>query len=377
MARAVPSLGRPFPFAVAVALTSAVLLSACQGQANNKPSQAAGVGPINCGEPASLVNYPRDKSWLGLRLGPLFFSAFGPGQDRAVIAGFDRRLPTKVVIQPIDPLNAPTKVEGKRCSNGERLRFEYGASWDTPVAVLPPVGASADGTPVGYTGYMLFTAPGKWVISVSSNDGQLIGSAIVLVQEAPNSTVSDPTPLPTPTDYKQVCLLESSVCSCASQLQDAVCSQSIPASLLRPLRLPQVAPGQVCPTTADHHVSTKDFAGLALGTGPVQPLIAATAIVVPREDGWYEAKTLWFTLPGYVGAVLVRGARIDGQGPVGFGEQPLIGHLIIPPGPTINEGSDGYRQAPGGTFVRAPGCYAWQVDGIDFSYELIFKAMLR
>jgi hypothetical protein len=189
--------------------------------------------------------------------------------------------------------------------------------------------------------------------------------------------VSDLTPLPKPTDYVHVCQLEASVCSCAPQLQDATCSQSLPATILRPLRLPHVALGEVCPTTSDHPVTTEDFAGVALGTGPVEPLTAATPIVAQRPDGWYGTKTLWFTLPSYAGAVLVRGARIDGEGLVGFGEQPLIGHLIIPPGPTINEGADGYRQAPGGTFVEAPGCYAWQVDGSEFSYVLIFKAATR
>jgi hypothetical protein len=89
--------------------------------------------------------------------------------------------------------------------------------------------------------------------------------------------------------------------------------------------------------------------------------------------GWFGYKTLWFTLPSYVDVVLIRGARIDGDGPVGFGEQPAIGHLIIPPGPTLN-GQDGYREAPGGTFVKSSGCYAFQVDGIGFSYVIVFSA---
>jgi len=189
--------------------------------------------------------------------------------------------------------------------------------------------------------------------------------------------VSDLTPLPTPMDYRHVCQLEASVCSCAPQLADPTCSQSLPANIVRPLRLPVVSSGDACPTTSDHPESTEDFAGVALGSGQVEPLIGSTPIVALRSDGWYATKTLWFTIPKYDGPVLVRGARIDGQGPVGFGEQPLIGHLIIPPGPTLNEGLDGYRQAPGGTFVRAPGCYAWQVDGIGFSYVLVFKAVLR
>ena len=73
--------------------------------------------------------------------------------------------------------------------------------------------------------------------------------------------------------------------------------------------------------------------------------------------------------------MLLRGSRIDGTGLVAFGEGPVIGHLIIPPGPTINEYPDLYREAPGGTYVQSLGCYAWQVDGTDFSYEIVFKAV--
>ena len=129
------------PLAAVIVLAVAVSLGACEGNAIKTSPKAAVATPMNCGDPAVLMSYPRDKSWQGLRLGPLFFSAFGPGKDHAVISDFDPRFPTKVVIQPTDPLNSPLKVEGRRCSNGERLRFEYGASWDTPVAVLPPAGA--------------------------------------------------------------------------------------------------------------------------------------------------------------------------------------------------------------------------------------------
>lgn len=168
-------------FNVAALLAATVLLCACETKATTASPQASVASPINCGAPAVLVGYPRDKSWHGLRVGPLFFSGFGPGTDQAIISNYDPRYPTKMVIQPIEPLTAPVKVEGRRCSNGERLRFEYGASWDTPVAVLTPAGAADNGTPVGYTGYMLFTAPGKWMISVTRNGGQLMESAVVMV----------------------------------------------------------------------------------------------------------------------------------------------------------------------------------------------------
>ena len=193
--------------------------------------------------------------------------------------------------------------------------------------------------------------------------------------------VSTPFPLPTPTDYRQVCRLEGSVCSCPPGEQ-GTCSEALPKTLLRPLRLPTVQSTEPCPTTPGHPVDTQGFGGIALGTGQVQPLIAAegdrlhgVAHVDSESDAWYYFKTLWFVLPSYAGPVLVRGARIDGPGRVAFGEGPVVGHLIIPPGPTINEYPDGYRTAPGGTYVQSPGCYAWQIDGVDFSYQIVFKAV--
>ncbi len=155
-------------------------LASCSGASGAVIKPAA--TPLVCGDAAVLGTYPSDNTWHGAIVGPLFFSAFGPGKERAVIDDFDARSPTKVVIQPLDPLKARVKLQGWRCSTGDQLRFEYGASWNTPVAVLPPAGAGPNGTPVGYTGYMLFTAPGKWKLSVTGANGQPLGTAIFVVQ---------------------------------------------------------------------------------------------------------------------------------------------------------------------------------------------------
>jgi hypothetical protein len=148
--------------------------------------------------------------------------------------------------------------------------------------------------------------------------------------------------------------------------------------------LPKVQPAEPCPTTTGHQVQTQGFGGVALGPGPVEPLIAAAGDPLhgvaqvdsdARSEGWLWFKTLWFVRPIYAGPVLIRGGRIDGAGRVAFGEGPVTGHLIIPPGSTFNEHPDGYREAPGGTYVESPGCYAWQIDGTDFSYEIVFNAV--
>lgn len=129
------------------------------------------------------------------------------------------------------------------------------------------------------------------------------------------------------------------------------------------------------------------FGGIALGNGPVLPLLG---VARPRDagpakqgvlrfrsysdyPGWFNLKTLWFSFPRYEGPVFIRGRQLDGSHPVGIGDAPSRADPEFPAGPTVN-GGDGFREWPGGTWLRAPGCYAWQVDGLDFSYVIVFTA---
>jgi hypothetical protein len=165
------------------------------------------------------------------------------------------------------------------------------------------------------------------------------------------------------------------VCTCRTVAEDPYCAEKLPTTLMRPLNLPRIGPGTACPATSGHGVNTVGFGTFALGPGPVYPGIGGP--LSAWGDGWFGFKSLWFVAPSYDGPVLIRGARIDGSGRVGFGENPLIGHLVIPPGRTVNEADDGYRTAPGGTYVPGPGCYAWQVDGLTFSYVIVFGVEMR
>jgi hypothetical protein len=184
-------------------------------------------------------------------------------------------------------------------------------------------------------------------------------------------------PLPAPTTYSAVCDLLSS--TCATQTGPP---GGLPLALVRPLKFPTVSPGAPCPTSAGAEVDTSGsggFGGIALGLGdPVRPLgpftthAIATGSNVSMDSSWFGPKTLWYVVPAYRGPVLLRGSRLDGPGPVGFGEQPLVSALIIPPGPTLNE-ADGYRTSPGGTNVMRPGCYGVQVDGTSFSYVIVVE----
>ena len=126
-------------------------------------------------------------------------------------------------------------------------------------------------------------------------------------------------------------------------------------------------------------VSTQEFAGNALGSGPVRVLggftVTGTApIRYDPTNGWYGTKSLWYADPSYQGPFLIRGRQLDGDGQISFGEQPQGKMLFIRAGPTINSGY-GYREAPGGTYVKSPGCYAFQVDGVNFSYIITFEAI--
>jgi hypothetical protein len=163
--------------------------------------------------------------------------------------------------------------------------------------------------------------------------------------------------------------------------------EAVPSQLRRPLDLPEVPSASACPADDGYPYDNDQFGGFALGRPPLQPLIGlnrprdATAIRQgvlrfrsnPEEPGWYQIKTLWFAWPSYLGPALIRGRQLDGANPILFGESPTLTDPFLSAGPTAN-GGDGFRQWPGGTWIRAPGCYAWQIDGLDFTYMIVFKA---
>jgi hypothetical protein len=178
-----------------------------------------------------------------------------------------------------------------------------------------------------------------------------------------------------PTSYSQTCELVRSWCT-------PPVPGSLPPELRRPLHLPKVAPGQPCPVSHGHSFSNSQFGGFVLGPGLVQPLIAGPhavsfAVITFRPsygNGWYAVKTLWFGRPSYQGPVLIRGRRLDAPGRVVFGGTPAVLDPQLPPGLTLNR-TGGWREWPGGTWLRSPGCYAWQIDGTDFSTVIVFRAI--
>jgi len=158
-----------------------------------------------------------------------------------------------------------------------------------------------------------------------------------------------------------------------------------PASLLtRPLHYPSLGPGRSCPASTATTFHTF-FNGIALGSGPVRVLLADTGDIsrgrvdlYPEVHGWSGLQTLWFAMPGYNGPFVVRAKSLSGTSPIevqssGGGLAPGSGPLVVPGGPTLNT-RDGYRTVPGATYVTSPGCYAWQVDGGNFSEIIVVDA---
>jgi len=98
----------------------------------------------------------------------------------------------------------------------------------------------------------------------------------------------------------------------------------------------------------------------------------------PAEGSeWGFSKVLWLSSAGYAGPALIRGRQLDGPTEVRFMEG------VDPPAelqfPMEGSGwspdlEPGWRQLPSYTRVRAPGCYAYQVDGPDFTEVIVFSA---
>jgi hypothetical protein len=89
-----------------------------------------------------------------------------------------------------------------------------------------------------------------------------------------------------------------------------------------------------------------------------------------RETVQYPDEKPLFA-PRYRGPVLIRGGRLDQAGRLRFdwGNVPPL-ELRIP------KVASGDRGRPSFTRLRAPGCYAYQIDGTSFSRVIVFQAVL-
>ncbi|HZD78730.1 MAG TPA: hypothetical protein VE646_01655 [Actinomycetota bacterium] len=153
----------------------------------------------------------------------------------------------------------------------------------------------------------------------------------------------------------------------------------------RPLALPSIAPGASCPTTGTTRITPgAGFSGSVVAQESAHVYLASSPTVElsardRQADGWYVVKDVWVIDGTYTGPVLIRGGRIDGAGPLLLGWNPTTprrdGLLVTAGSPSLQtDPSSGWRSVPMGAYLRSPGCYAYQIDGTDFTSFIVFRA---
>lgn len=142
------------------------------------------------------------------------------------------------------------------------------------------------------------------------------------------------------------------------------CTGAVPAALRRALNLPG-ADGGPCPVT------------LRAG-GPVDES-GSTQIGFRRMPGsrWLSAALTWTAKAYYSGPVLIRGRQVGGGAAIGFGQRATPYDEL-----QLHDAGAGAPRAPNGgrawltdARITAPGCYAFQVDGTNFSEVFVFRAV--
>jgi hypothetical protein len=148
----------------------------------------------------------------------------------------------------------------------------------------------------------------------------------------------------------------------------------------RPLRLPTLASGARCP--AEHARQVTPQFGAGIGAGPAYAALGVAAgaqgvlLIGPPSNfestKWGGNKVLWYVSPQHQGPILVRGHQLDGPNEVRFefGDVPPV-ELAFMAG--ASDPSD-WTNVPSYTRLRAPGCYAYQVDGTTFTEVIVFLA---
>jgi hypothetical protein len=168
----------------------------------------------------------------------------------------------------------------------------------------------------------------------------------------------------------------------------------------RALLLPAVAANQACPITPHHDlnpvVNGGKGKGPGFGFGPGPAYLSGIDQLYP---GGFDNE-VWLIDPAYNGPVLVRGHQINGAGLVEFQEPitfpvggfsgagspppsapvrkvtidgspvPFYQELDLPAKPATDRF---WRMFFARTHIEAPGCYAFQLDGVEFSLVIVFQ----
>lgn len=161
------------------------------------------------------------------------------------------------------------------------------------------------------------------------------------------------------------------------------------ARLHRPLHIPRLLHGRPCPVarvgSATNLVREVGLTGTTWGVGPAYPLGAfRPTLFFHKAAGsqnalagskWGWTKAVWLVTSSYRGPVLIRGRRLDGRESLRFNpvRTPSSEFRIYPAKGRLRSGA---RKVTSFPRLRAPGCYAYQIDGATFSKVVVFEAKI-
>jgi hypothetical protein len=148
--------------------------------------------------------------------------------------------------------------------------------------------------------------------------------------------------------------------------------QTFPAALARPLRLPSLRPDGSCPATPPtrgRHIWGSDQQTVALGDGPVYP------VLLTKPDGGPDrTSSMYWVAPTPLGGVaIVRGHRLGRpHDPVRFQDEdhPVTAVEVLDPA-AAGQADNGGSWWPTFLLRVGVGCYGLQIDGPRFSQVVV------
>lgn len=159
----------------------------------------------------------------------------------------------------------------------------------------------------------------------------------------------------------------------------------------RSIHIPTLAKGKPCPITNDNVLPYFGFTGTNAPITAGYTDLPFTKIPTPvvgkiSNEDWLSQKVLWVIQKSYEGPILIRGRQIDGTYALRFngGLNQMYSTTSLDAAPLLTElrllGSTQYDSPNGwasNTRVQAPGCYIYQIDGLNFSGYFIFRAVFE
>jgi len=209
--------------------------------------------------------------------------------------------------------------------------------------------ASITSSPVSDTTTTMSTSSSRTTSRSTSSSTPTASSTTVSSEEA-----TAPPPIPSGTPPAPAGLARTTGYAMYENCTEH-CSGAVPSALRRPLVFPSMS-GQSCPIRA--------------ARGPITPNIS-THVRVSGFLGskWDGAPVTWSPAAGFTGPLLIRGRQLGGPGAVGFGE----GHTPYDE-LQIYAAAGHAKTWPAFVRVRAPGCYAIDIDTAHTSAVFVFEA---